>query len=976
MLAKPLRYLHILSLYTIALIGSVLCTCAALAQGGEGVLRPYVVGPETPVCPMFGPAPGNQHSVELASSPHGCLAVWQDYRGSNGSDIFAARIALDGTVLDPSGIAVCAAPTDQTDPCVAWNGQEYLVVWADRRGGRHIYAARVRPDGEVIDKNGLLISGTRGEQASPRVASDGSGWVVVWQDLRSSSYDIYGCKFNQDGVISKVYGISTRLDNEETPDIAWGGSSYIAVWRDFRNGADNPDIYGCRIGRNGVRLGGDILISCDSTGASGYPGEQKNPRICSIGSGCMVIWEDYRNNAEESDLYGARVTSAGVVQDRNGIAICKQADDQELSCVECNGNRILVVWRNRSNRTVKAARLDMSGYLLDSNPIAVSSGLSGGRTAICCFGSAFLVGWSTLSLGDTNVVMATVSPGGAVTNSAGATVSLAQYRQIDHSVVDSGNCYVVAWSQLIDGRYNILVAKVGYDGSILTPEPVRITPGFYADATQPAIAWNGSRYLVVWRDSGSFAATDWDIRGCLLDSGLNVLSQTPLNICQAVQSQARPCVASNGSNFFAAWEDSRAAIAPYYYNDIYGAMISSTGAVTPCSTTVGPGAGNQCLPRAASDGSAYYVVWEDYRNGYPLVYGTKVMSNGQVLTSQPMPATSYSQTCPDICFGGGNYFVVWDDYYAITGCRINTAGAIQDLGGISIDSGTRDKSSPSVCWDGTVYHVAWEDYRSSYAENSDIYHCIVTSDGSVDSGSKMPLISDLYPQRKPRLFGKNSEGMLFYSNYINYGDCIVAAHLSQQDGLQVERIAELKSVPVGSVVSLENKVVTAVFPDCFYIQDADRSSGIKIVSAGSVQVDDMVDISGAIASADGERYINAWNVAIMGQADEPPVPLGIRSDCLGGAALNSYTPGITGAFGPHNIGLLVQTWGKVVERGSGWFVIENRPPIRVKVRCETMVSPAVGDFVSVTGISSCDVVEGATVRVLRARSSSEIRKIK
>src|SRR5439155_10693434 len=78
-----------------------------------------------------------QEDTAVAFDGTDWLVVWSDDRNSlwNGTDIYAARIAADGTVLDPDGFFVSAASGDQYSPVVAFDGQDFVVAWIDGRGG-------------------------------------------------------------------------------------------------------------------------------------------------------------------------------------------------------------------------------------------------------------------------------------------------------------------------------------------------------------------------------------------------------------------------------------------------------------------------------------------------------------------------------------------------------------------------------------------------------------------------------------------------------------------------------------------------------------------------------------------------------------------------------------------------------------------------------------------------------------------------
>jgi hypothetical protein len=97
----------------------------------------------------------------------------------------AARISPDGIVLDPSGITL---PGSGRSPEVAFSGS-WLVVWNDRRttgAGPGIYGARVRMDGSVADPEGFVI--VAGVDVEFDAAGTGqSGWSVAYPGYDDST---------------------------------------------------------------------------------------------------------------------------------------------------------------------------------------------------------------------------------------------------------------------------------------------------------------------------------------------------------------------------------------------------------------------------------------------------------------------------------------------------------------------------------------------------------------------------------------------------------------------------------------------------------------------------------------------------------------------------------------------------------------------------------------------------------------------
>lgn len=129
------------------------------------------------------------------------LVVWQDGEAMAGvadTGIFAARVSPDGRPLDDKPIPVCTARGFQAYPAVCFDGAAFLVVWQDYRGGADwdVYAARVTPQGKVLDADGVPVAAGAGNQIYPSAACDGRTCLVVWSDVRPGFvpevYQIWG----------------------------------------------------------------------------------------------------------------------------------------------------------------------------------------------------------------------------------------------------------------------------------------------------------------------------------------------------------------------------------------------------------------------------------------------------------------------------------------------------------------------------------------------------------------------------------------------------------------------------------------------------------------------------------------------------------------------------------------------------------------------------------------------------------------
>ncbi|MDH7602470.1 MAG: hypothetical protein QHI38_10035, partial [Armatimonadota bacterium] len=154
--------------------------------------------------------------------------------------------------------------------------------------------------------------------------------------------------------------------------------------------------------------------------------------------------------------------------------------------------------------------------------------------------------------------------------------------------------------------------------------------------------------------------------------------------------------------------------------------------------------------------------------------------------------------------------------------------------------------------------------------------------------------------------------------------------------------------------------------------------GMRIIGSQNVSVGSVVRVFGELATVSGERVLRNAIVSATGTST-PPKPLAMSNKSLGGAAIAPNIPGTTGATGPNNVGLLVKTWGRVVEVGNNEFWIDDgsqRPAadghVGVKVLAAGISMPSINSLVAVTGISSTESDGSLVHPVLKPRADNDI----
>jgi hypothetical protein len=132
--------------------------------------------------PILGPAFGFQWFPAVASNGSDYLVVWQSMRSNDTGAIYGTRLRSDGTVADPDGIAIGLKGRGNTMPAVSSDGSNYLVVWEEARtGASDIYGAWVSSDGLVLDAFEIRIHQSVSNKVHPAVAFNGDNYLVVWE---------------------------------------------------------------------------------------------------------------------------------------------------------------------------------------------------------------------------------------------------------------------------------------------------------------------------------------------------------------------------------------------------------------------------------------------------------------------------------------------------------------------------------------------------------------------------------------------------------------------------------------------------------------------------------------------------------------------------------------------------------------------------------------------------------------------------
>ncbi len=746
------------------------------AQGAGTILDddgplPPTVGAENAVGnTTYGPASQSQTASAVAWNGTEYLVVWEETRPSGSAyDIYGARVADDGTLLDQDPIAISTASSNQLDPSVAWDGTNFMVVWTDFRSAEtsNVYAARVSSAGAVLDPLGVRVTNAVDSQYEAAIASNGTDSLVTWRDERAGFFvdDIYGARISSAGAVLNPGGIQigSAANTQFEPAVAWNGTNYLVAWADDRAGTGYYDIYGTQVSSTGT------VSSVSGTAISTASREQYAPAITSNGSDFYVAWHDHRSNVTY-DLYGTRVSSAGSVLTPTGTAISTAALDQWNPAVAWNGTNYVVLWQvvDLSQQLslqgdVYTARVSDLGVVLDAGGVVVSNAEYGQTVpAVASNGTDSFATWMDFRNLHFDIVGSRITNTGSAQDPLGILVTTGLAPQVAPAVASNGTDSLVAWQDYRSGQptADIYAARIAADGTILDPEGIAISTVAGSDETSPAVAWDGTNYLVVWDDKRDADPYMKDIYGARVGTDGAVLDPGGFLISGALRNQESPSVAWNGQSYLVTFTDDRNVTR----HQVTGALLDSTGQQTLIDIGIGSTAGDQIASTVASNGTDFLVAWSE--NGD--ILGSQVTGAGSVSSAMSISTAAGNQQSPSAAWNGSDYLVAWSDGRAGSATDIY-AGMVDGTGvlvgdastGIPISTAVNNQSAPATAADGSGFVVVWADGRAG-AGDTDVYGARLSASGSLQDPAGFAVAASATAETAPAIAEGSGDHFGFY----------------------------------------------------------------------------------------------------------------------------------------------------------------------------------------------------------------------
>jgi len=234
--------------------------------------------------------------VVVSDGAGGAIVVLQVFYGTD-ANIYAQRVDLLGVPRwSLTGVAVCEAADEQSNPGVVSDGQRgAIITWTDLRDGDYtdIYAQRMDMAGQPVwTADGIQISTSPDDDEVQEIVSDGDGGAIIaWQTGLFTTFHISAQRVDASGNVLWGSGgvvVSNAPGGQVGVSLASDGAGgVLAAWSDWRTFAQTS-IYAQRVERNGF-LG--YPAPCLESVVD-YPGDQGGEVIVTWEASYLDRWPD------------------------------------------------------------------------------------------------------------------------------------------------------------------------------------------------------------------------------------------------------------------------------------------------------------------------------------------------------------------------------------------------------------------------------------------------------------------------------------------------------------------------------------------------------------------------------------------------------------------------------------------------------------------------------------------------------------
>ncbi|HEX5750905.1 MAG TPA: hypothetical protein VFZ09_32065 [Archangium sp.] len=271
------------------------------------------------------------------------------------------------------------------------------------------------------------------------------------------------------------------------------------------------------------------------------------------------------------------------------------------------------------------------------------------------------------------------------------------------AVAYDGRQFLVVWQ----GQRTLYLVRVNRDGTV-EPPVLPLADIFGSPAPAPAIACGWRKCLVAWPDF----ADPRTIRGVLLETDDHGLGTREILIASPAPSIAPFGISAawGHDRFLVAWSAARAGS-----QKIIAARVKTDGTVLdPEGLLLSDAPGEQTRPDVVATKQGFVVAWTDTRRDNPDIFGTLVKANGSVPDSDGFPIATSADTdfLAALSYDGSRVLASWTqsspNHISVRGNFVRADGSLASPGGFPLSAGEFVREGQSdVVFNGDTHFVVY-----------------------------------------------------------------------------------------------------------------------------------------------------------------------------------------------------------------------------------------------------------------------------
>jgi MYXO-CTERM domain-containing protein len=544
---------------------------------------------------------------------------WVSVRESSSARL--QRIALDGTVLDPLGVALDADDYDTVG--LASDGVIVAAAYPTTSSPRQLVFRRfdqsLGPIGVPLSVASL--PGDDSPTVQPSITYGDGQYLVVWGDggIRAARVSAAGVLLDAQPITIASTGSTASVE------VTWDGEHFLIVWRD---GVLHGAVHARQLSADG-QPGDGFEVAADGFALD----------VVSSGGVYLVTWVVIGPSSNSTVLLARRWSADLEPLDAQPWTLMTGSPWQSGAHCSVVGDRFVLSWTDDHLDTVHAQFVPVTGA--PQPPLLIGTGAYGWPVLIADAGSVALALWYQQGT--------RLDTDGAVLDPAGIRVAQRTNEEHQPRVAAGRNSQLAVWvDERPDDRESgssIYAIRLGDDGTPLDPASFLISPnpgwvGF------PAVSFDGTQFLVAWR---VYDRTEARLLAVRVAADGTVLDTAPITVAVTSDSSDIHWVAVSGAagSFVVGWTEGGQARAR---------TIAADGSMPGPAFPLGPSSFQGTL-EVGFDGEHHVVVWNP-----PGIDGLSMATVAPGAIAADGPALQLTDRATEafaLAAGAGGNYVAW-----------------------------------------------------------------------------------------------------------------------------------------------------------------------------------------------------------------------------------------------------------------------------------------------------------------------------